>query len=371
MKAARQQSQDLEQAGTYLTSLISSETRDGIPQPSRIDNGSPRLVNGRHKLTKLDPMSRFSEPPAPPPQQPLPEKPDAMSCPLETVSRILRQSETTRPGSGMSGSPSTPQSSQILSLVEALSSAKKQLDTQGARMKHLEDMLRQERSARESAEERARRLEQHASFRPLSDSKEEIDTSNPEKSSGRSEPNPWPTVNGTIHVLASTPASSEHDLQQRLDSMVAEMDKMKTEMEKFQRRAESAETETATTRIGLAEMITRFRAENAIAAAKAEKELDGQVLASAVEEMTRDDIEDSTARSTAISKPTSRSPNGHLRTPPRLPEHLERAVAAVLKDRNGDGALLAQSAPFASMLGVVLIGVGLMAYLNSWQKTEK
>jgi hypothetical protein len=33
--------------------------------------------------------------------------------------------------------------------------------------------------------------------------------------------------------------------------------------------------------------------------------------------------------------------------------------------------MLLQSAPYASILGVVLIGVGLMTYLNSWQKLEK
>jgi hypothetical protein len=33
--------------------------------------------------------------------------------------------------------------------------------------------------------------------------------------------------------------------------------------------------------------------------------------------------------------------------------------------------LLQQSTPYASMLGVVLLGVGLMAYLNGWQRIDK
>jgi hypothetical protein len=63
--------------------------------------------------------------------------------------------------------------------------------------------------------------------------------------------------------------------------------------------------------------------------------------------------------------------NGHVRAPSRLPVHLERAMATVMRDSHAQGDLTAQSAPYVSMLGVVLIGVGLMAYLNSWQKGDK
>jgi hypothetical protein len=51
---------------------------------------------------------------------------------------------------------------------------------------------------------------------------------------------------------------------------------------------------------------------------------------------------------------------------------LERAVATALASKSYDrNEMLLQSAPYASILGVVLIGVGLMTYLNSWQKLEK
>ena len=73
----------------------------------------------------------------------------------------LKRSDTEKPKlSG--GSPVSRESSQILSLAEALSAARKDLESQGARVRELEDLLRQERTARENAEERARKLEGQA-----------------------------------------------------------------------------------------------------------------------------------------------------------------------------------------------------------------
>jgi len=55
-------------------------------------------------------------------------------------------------------------------------------------------------------------------------------------------------------------------------------------------------------------------------------------------------------------------------TPPQVKE-LEIAATAFAKRHRVN--MLEQSAPYASMLGVVLLGVGIMAYLNGWQKMDK
>ena len=379
MKTAKQQAQDLDQTNTFLHSLLTTDSKDVKSPATQSDNTSSRMVNGKPKLTKIDSASRFSDPPAPPPQQPLPEKPDlARSSPTDTsMASSLKRSETTRAGSAMGGSPTTQQSSQILSLVEALSSAKKELDSQGARVKHLEDMLRQERSARESAEERARKLEQNASFKPTSHAEQESDkTDVPGLSAGSVSKEYSSEGTNKQETIKDAPvtgsaASSEDNLQLRLNQMVADMDKMRQDMQKFQQRAESAEADATSTRESLAEMIERLRQENEEAADLAQREvLPGGSEMKPPRTSKSSRYVGATTAIKSLSKSHSNMPNGHLRSPSKLPDNLEQAVATVLRT-DADGQLLAQSAPYASMLGVVLIGVGLMAYLNSWQKIEK
>ena len=380
MKTAKQQAQDLDQTSNFLNSLLSTDRRDEKSASPQGENAPTRLANGKPKLSKIDPVPRFSDPPAPPPQQPLPEKPDiARSSPSETgLISSFRRSETARPGSGLSGSPTNQNSSQILSLVEALTSAKKELDTQGARVKHLEDMLRQERIARESAEERARRLEQGTSFKPIPNVEEETahpDTSNSVPASASTE-QASALASEQKTGEATTPgddaARNEDSLQSRLDEMVLEMDKMKEDMQKFQQRAEVAQADAASTRASLGEMIERLRQENEQAAEAAVRE----ILPSGSHYQEFGPVKNaklsqkSLSSAISLAKHQSSMPNGHVRAPSKLPENLERAMATMLRT-DSDGQLLAQSAPYASMLGVVLIGVGLMAYLNSWQKIDK
>ena len=382
MKTAKQQAQDLDQTNHFLKSLLTTDGKDGKVSLTQAESTSSRLVNGKPKGSKVDPVSRFSDPPVPPPQQPLPEKPDMVrSSPPEAGLISLKRSETARPGSGKGSPPTNQQSSQILSLVEALSSAKKELDTQGALVKHLEDMLREERLARESAEERARRLEQSISFKPILHADQAPLESNAsgsvpgdattQRPSERT--NKQGTTRNPLHTQGTI--SNEDMLQSQLDQMVAEMDELRQGMQKFQKRAEAAEADATSTRVSSAEMIERLRQMDQEAAEAAQQEVlpaGSEVHSSKISKPSMASRLGGTEppSTKALSKSPSYLPNGHLRTSPRLPETLERAVATALRT-DSDGQLLAHSAPYASMLGVVLIGVGLMAYLNSWQKIEK
>ena len=372
MKAAKQQTQDLDQASTFLTTLLSPDSKDEKSSSPPLELAHQRRTNGISKVPRLESMSRFSDPPAPPPQQPLPEKPDIpRSSPTDASSHnLLKRSDTAKVGSTFGGSPTNAHPSQILSLVEALTVAKKELDSQAARVKHLEDMLKEERLARESAEERARRLEQHTSYRPVTGAEECDEEANSNLSAGTTESiRPWSNINGSAEPKTTSP-DSERTLQHKLDVIVAEMAEMKQEMERHQQRAEVAETDASSARSSLAEMITRLRRENAAEATNAEKSFEG-VLPASPPGTASPEARESSSSSTTHSKPGSLVTNGHVRAPSRLPEQLERALATVLRDGNGNGEVLAQTAPYASMLAVVLLGVGLMAYLNSWQKVEK
>ena len=374
MKAAKQQTQELDQTSAFLTTLLSTDNKDEKPSSPPLEIAHQRMANGKSKGPRLESTSRFSDPPAPPPQQPLPEKPDlSRSSPTDANSHnILKRSDTAKGGSAFGGSPTNSHSSQIITLVEALSSAKKELDSQAARVKHLEDMLKEERLARESAEERARRLEEHASYRPAGVIEEVDGEADTDASAETAEASrPWTNSNGSAEPTKTPPPpSSEQDLQKKLDVIVAEMAEMKQEMERYQKRAEVAETDASTTRSSLAEMITKLRKANAEEAANADKTLD-VVLPASSPDTASPEAGESSSSSTTLSKPGSHLANGHVRAPSRIPEQLERTLATMLRDSSNNGEIFAQTAPYASMLGIVLLGVGLMAYLNSWQKVEK
>lgn len=367
MRVAKQQADELDQAGAFLHTVLNANG-----DPSKIQsltkessNHAQKHSNGRSKSVKVDHVNRFADPPAPPPQQPLPEKPDVSKVsPVSSSSftNLLKRSETAK-ANNTNHSPTNTQSSQMLSLIEALSIAKKELDSQGARVKQLEDKLMEERSAREIAEERVRNLEQHATTGPVDQIEEEQEAPIAESGGSMPENEPAPVQEG------QELSPKEQLLKENLDAVVAEMQILKTDMDQFRRRAEVAEVDASQARASLAEMITKIREENEKSTAETaesggrepSKELDRAVSAIASEDAQLD--------MKTLTKWPSHA-NGQVRAP-KLPKHLEQAVATVLKDRTGNGDPFTQSAPYVSMLGVVLIGVGLMAYLNSWQKTEK
>ncbi|PWY91025.1 cytoplasm to vacuole targeting Vps64 [Aspergillus heteromorphus CBS 117.55] len=308
MKQAKQQSQELRQTDEFLTNIMKPgymEKEKAKQSPP--DTNASRPVNGRPKMPRVDSFSRFSDPPAPPPQQPLPEKPDALPRNGTDALSPLKRVETEKGKLG-TNSPVARENSQILSLIEALSSARREIDSQGARVKELEALLIQERNARESAEEKARSLEN--SSRSTSDSQSgdsDIDRDNPQTESSEEPEAMTSDSEQPLEIVSTGSEEAESEpptdtLQHRLEEMIHEMEEMKKQVTMFKNRAETAEDETAETRKSLAEMIETLRQERA-----------------------------------------------------------ERLEDKPVPD----------SSPFASMLGVVLLGVGLMAYLNGWQKMDK
>ena len=175
----------------------------------------------------------------------------------------------------------SPQSSQILSLVEALTTAKKEIDSQGDRVKQLEVLLTRERKARESAEERARRLlKVHSpeatnghldntvdeeAFEPPLDTAEAIDrglaigyhldadlsNSSSDTSSITTILPPPSKTKSPEELQGETKAvdASATRLKERLELMVLEMDEMKVSMESCSRRAEAAAEERSSLRV--------------------------------------------------------------------------------------------------------------------------
>ncbi|GLA01173.1 hypothetical protein AnigIFM60653_011032 [Aspergillus niger] len=372
MKQAKQQSQELRQTDEFLTAIMKPgyvEKEKAKPPP--VDNNAPRPVNGRPKMPRVDSFSRFSDPPAPPPQQPLPEKPDALPRNGTDALSPLKRSETEKSKLGPN-SPVTRENSQILSLIEALSSAKRELDSQGARVKELEALLIQERNARESAEEKARSLEMKSTQfapGPTADSEPEDDST--KKPTEVEEPKTMPP-NADISTDSDAPTSEKQSLaesqtdvlQRRLESMILEMEEMKKQVTMFKDRADVAENEAVEARKSLAEMIETLRQERAERAqgnAVSGAQTDAPASAGSSSE-PRESAEETGSVCAEQSQPTTATPSGT-----KAVDNADTTFAT--QSHRHD--VLEQSSPFASMLGVVLLGVGLMAYLNGWQKMDK
>lgn len=201
--------------------------------------------------------THFSEPPAPPPQQPLPEKPDVAKALADpAIHPLLMRSETARPVLAPNGSPTRADHSQaLLILTQELKLAKDRIPSLEDRVKNLEKELKLERTARENAEERAQELE-WGNHRDADSAQTQTD-----KTAETSQGTQSDDEEEEPKVAKST--SDTPELQVQLDRLHAAMDEMKQQMEAYHRRAESAETERDSARQSLAEMIEQKRAENA------------------------------------------------------------------------------------------------------------
>lgn len=376
MRQARLQSNDLGRADTFFGSLLSKEDLRINEKAPILEHPKGPQVNGNSLPFRTDPKPRFSDPPAPPPQQPLPEKPDvARSHALvDQPSPSLKRSNTERPRSVPSVSPVRQEpTSQIITLVEALASAKKEIDIQSARMRDLEEALQKERQAREMAEENAKRLEQQSEVRPNGHLK--TSSTGPSIMEEAFEP-PTETTDAkeADQVLESIPttetavdpgAISESTLllEKQIESMLVDMQDLRQQMESFKARAETAEFERDTSRKTLAEMVEKIRSEES---ARRSSSTERAATLVADDSVTHHILDAESDDLKAVLLDRIGYANGHATETSE--KKSEKTTASTLsKPQPIHDHLLHQTTPYASMLGVVLIGMGLMAYLNGWQ----
>ncbi|KAG8166564.1 hypothetical protein KVR01_002253 [Diaporthe batatas] len=379
MRNARQQAQDLSRTSKFLDALLSNEDVKNQEKPEVPEPPKPPVVNGNAHSFRSDGKTRFSDPPAPPPQQPLPEKPDVARSQGDVPS--LKRATTERPKSGPSSASPIRQDnlSQIIQLTEALNSAKREIDTQTSKMRDLEDMLQRERQAREAAEELAKRLEDDAHSRMNGLSKPQIEDPTlaeafepPSERSGEGNAQ-------TEEIQKTTQREAGEDrtdsLQSQIDNMLSEMKGLREQVDNYKKQAEQATSERDADRKTLAEMVQQIRQRDEEAAA----------LKAAARARTRsrsngrDRSATVTAREPSRGRSVANRGDGEATSLPSTDEDalddkptLSRANTITPTPRSpskravSDQALL-DSIPYASMMGVVLLGMGLMAYINGWQ----
>ncbi len=160
-------------------------------------------------------------------------------------------------------------------------------------------------------------------------------------------------------------------LQAQLDLRIREMNEMKILMESYRQRTEKAEEG----RRSLAEMVENIRAGGDKSAIPAMNDddptlVDSQANGSIMS--TKPTQSRDLDRSSSFAQLAHRQPNGSAATG-NLHSEIEKTVSNVLQQHQrewggpGGGGRMLQSAPYVSMVGVVLIGVGIMTWLNGWQ----
>ncbi|KAL9129617.1 MAG: hypothetical protein Q9217_001973 [Psora testacea] len=383
----------------FFSTLLNGEPKQEPPQPLPKVPSEPKQPNDSSPPAQIGPVSAFSQPLAPPPSQPLPEKPDiARFVIVDSQSQQgLKRTDTERRISALNpATPSEPPNGQIVSLLEALKSAKQEIDSQGDRMKYLEHALKRERKARETAERRARALSgdripnghqtngagDEDAFEPPLDSLELIEKDLPNGHLNDSDDH------GSSHLTSSTSmetiqdaekshqekedieASASH-IQDRFELLTQEMSDLKKTAEAYKRRAEEAEEAQRR----FAELVENIQAGRDPGAKTSVNSNDrtligtGDTIASP---SSKDPTLNSDGRNHGLWTPPKQRPlpNGNVGVGNDLHHELEKTLSNVMQQQKAcldGGGRMAQSAPYVSMVGVVLIGVGLMTWLNGWQ----
>ena len=360
LSLARQQSRDIDRAKRCLEGL----TDEGMKSDEKEDRHSPERDFKRSPSQFYD-SKRFSDPPAPPPQQPLPEKPDVARALADPVIQpLLRRADTARPNSWAGGSPTRADHSEaLLVLTRELKMAKDQIPSLEDRVRLLEQQLSSERNAREVAEERASQLEVGAR-------KDSAHPSREGSEYGESLADPYGT-------------STAPDLRAQLDRMNALMHDMKQLMESYRRRADSAEQDRDSARKSLADMVEEKR-----------RVLNGSGSPD-------DRTKDMRSPDHQENKTSLRPANGHAVGPAAtatifLPTLLARAGLNTTEPLTKQQALTLQrllgqetvksdvgggrtstsqlpyhGVPHACALTTVVLGLALMHYLNGWEKVQR
>lgn len=390
-------------------------SKDDVKDLEKPDISEPpkqqSLINGSALPFRADPKARFSDPPAPPPQQPLPEKPDVP---------IQKRPINDRPKSHPNTSPIRDNNaSQIQQLQEDLKTTKRELEGRDARLRELEESLQRERVARESAEELARRLEDSAATRTQATALAEegvstdlapgsptaaIHVNGTAKNTNPNDPLHGafePPQKAIISEESSTAAlalgrsladqaestqTAAAEYQSRIDIMASEIMSLKDQLELWRLRCEKVEAERDADRKSLSEKVAQIRRE--------EQEREAAAAVSATRRGTSRGRSES--RQQSGSRKAGSSGSGKAMLEEAVPANGGSEADGVLVDGDDNESdkptlsrantitpqapfstthpqdpRLAASLPYASMLGVVLLGMGLMAYINGWQPAPK
>ena len=374
----------MQRTGQFINALLSKDdikSQDKAEIPDQAKNH----VNGNpaSSFQSNGGRPRFSDPPAPPPSQPLPEKPDVPG---------LKRGHTERPSSvpPSTTSPIRQENSlsQIIQLTEALNSAKREIDSHSARVRDLEEMLMKERQARMFAETMVQKMEENTQVQtngtvlsPAAGNASELDNAFDPPAERPLTPEPGVLPEDKEESSPPSPEKVEAPavaFQARIDSMIAEMQDLRGQLDAYRQRAEKAETERDASRGRLEEMVRQIQKRDEEERIR-EAERKSRPRSSGRSRRSRSRVASPEKPQSAAngSVPDEHGQLGHAREEageeeePSLSRTNTITPSTSPPTAQAQDQALIQTLPYASMIGVVLLGMGLMAYLNGWQPQTK
>jgi hypothetical protein len=352
LSLAKKQSSDLARSKSCLEGLLAADTK-----------------GKQDKSLRSSPLKQQkSDSKAPPPQAPLPEKPDVAKALADPVIQpLLMRSETARPILAPNGSPTRADHSQaLLILTHELKLAKDQIPSLEDRVRNLEEALKQERNARETAEERASLLE---SSQKSADDDEDNSSAEQQDDSAKS---------------ADSPKGETSDLQAQLDRLRAATEDMKMQMEAYRRRAETAESQRDDAHQTLAEMVEQKRKENAELQRQQETPATPPSSFSSPSSTTissNGQVSESSAEGSLYSLLSEAGINANAALSSEQAASIQQLLARKMPLAQRDATngpsdnlkeqLAHHGVPLGSGFIVVVVGMALMHYLDGWEKLHR
>jgi hypothetical protein len=299
---------------------------------------------------------------------------------------MLNRTDTEKPKLPISKIVSPPTadasatSTQFAALMEQLSKARQEVETERARLREIENLLVEERVKREDAEERAKRLEGQRVQAPPSPPKSEEEHT-PIDEQQQDDPK------------ESLPDPKR--LQERFDLLLAEFNEYKIAAEQWRAEKDQAvkeRDEEKEQRLSLMDMIEKIKSEEAAARSSPKrksrgrrrsrsKSANGGVVGDrgGADEEDHDDHNDHDEDAVESSeghlvngsaeKKLHKSTNGHPVVHHRGAKGSDQSDTRRTPFARRD-LHLTEAAPYLSAISVVMIGVAVMALLNKMQRGE-
>jgi len=258
LKAARIQANDLKHTSHFVDAVVANEKSPPPPPPARASPSSPRKSFDGHKLSQFSPP-----PPGPPPTQPLPETPASaiangnMRAKMNDIQPLLRR-DTERPlvpNKSQSPSKATGEKMQIRNLVDALTTAQREILTQGDKLKETEEALSKERAERKAVEERTAFLESGSQQAP--DTAAGIEPGKLDSAADTQRQDAPSTL--PITSTSSTTDAHVSRLESLITSMRTEMEALREQLTSSKTRVEEAEDSSRRDRKSLIEMVESIK----------------------------------------------------------------------------------------------------------------
>ena len=146
-----------------------------------------------------------------------------------------------------------------------------------------------------------------------------------------------------------------------METMLIEMQQLRDNMESFKKRAETAEAERDQDRKSLAEMVEKIRSEDSTRRSSSTERAPSPTNGLGRDQHSKSSGALSNKLGPLLQKAGLTNGNTSVKTEAGRIAAGTLSMPSVAQDPR-----LYHATPYASMLGVVLIGMGLMAYLNGW-----